>query len=105
MDSPRTIGDVIKEDATRRLLANITLIDWRSDMSDGGLYQPLPFSLEWERTRINVYSEIFGQLRLHVWLEIDDGRIRVYAYSDEIDEPVILTINKDKITVDDQQYS
>lgn len=77
------------------------LDDWR--YYDGEDEVPRdPVSYQIEMTPARIYVE-FGSGE-SLWIEREEGRIRVHAYHPGRDEPVNVEIHKDRIEIDRHDY-
>jgi hypothetical protein len=112
----KTIGEVVFEDAQRRLLANLKLLDWQvpddacencdntlndgmdtCDQCGGAFVSPhreeYTVAIEAKDDRIDITmmtadNRVGGTL----WLEVEDGTLKVHAYDNENEGPVSLRI-------------
>ncbi|MFG5382881.1 hypothetical protein [Yoonia sp. R2-816] len=72
------------------------LYDWQDDVD-----AEIIVALEVLPDRVDV---IFPEKEAHVWIEYEDGRIRVHCYHQGKDEPVNIEIHKDRIEIDTEDY-
>jgi hypothetical protein len=71
-----------------------TLEDWQ----DNGQSTTAEVTTQFDRIDIG-----FGT-GAHVWIEHEDGRIRVHCYHKGADSPLNVEIHEDRIEIDDHDY-
>ena len=99
-----TIGQALYEEAQRRLLAKFPLQDWRLEGDISVNHEEIDdktvdFHVEATGFRLNIIAKCGDTEIANVWLEIEDGEVKLHAYDQAHEEPVDLRITETNIEI------
>lgn len=96
-----TIGQALYEEAQRRLLAKFPVKDWRLEGNLEPNVDPTPidFHVEASEFRVDITVKDGDNIIANVWLEIEDGSVKLHAYDQAHEEPVSIRVTETNIEV------